>query len=287
MLWLRKLKELKLLETPGSSRKVLWVSLHEKLGNLKKLRILVSIPLIVGIFLIIYAGFGMAYFQRQAEAKDVESQIMLQRTILKKPALSYDVEQLQTELAAKEEEVALKLQEIMEFLIALPNSEQSIGVYDFLVELSREIDLERENEDVTLTRIAIGDAVKDESKGSVMSFLIGILSADDESGDMALANPIMANSSEANRSGSILPFLSYSLQIESSLGALLDFVSSLVESRGMLGAMEFTDISLTEVGNDSNNGAALYTLKINIRVHTCPEVLSGDEKDAGAMEMGK
>lgn len=92
-------------------------------------RIFTSIPFLVGLFLIIYAGFGFVYIQKQSEWRNINSQIIPARTVLEKPAAA-DLGALESQLDAAETDFE-------QAWAVLPRSDQGIELYDTLVELAR------------------------------------------------------------------------------------------------------------------------------------------------------
>ena len=100
---------------------------------MKVKRIFTSIPFIIGIFLVIYAGFGMVYFQKQNEWRDINAQITPTRTVLSKP--STDLEQLESELSQIEFQVE-------QAWTIFPDSDQGIDLYDALIEVARQSNID-------------------------------------------------------------------------------------------------------------------------------------------------
>lgn len=98
-------------------------------GKMKYKRIFTGIPFIIGIFIVIYAGFGLVYFQKHNEWRDINSQIIPTRTVLSKP--STDLGQLESEL----NQIEFQFEQAW---ITLPNSDQGIDLYDALIEVARE-----------------------------------------------------------------------------------------------------------------------------------------------------
>jgi Tfp pilus assembly protein PilO len=101
-------------------------------GQKKKLKFLTSIPIIIGVFIIIYASLGMVYFNRHSQSGDLASQITLKRTILQKP--QPNVKELNTQL--KEAEAELEA-----IQTSLPNPGQGIDIYGALVDLGRKLNI--------------------------------------------------------------------------------------------------------------------------------------------------
>ena len=102
--------------------------------NMKqKLKYLTSVPIIVGVFVIIYASLGMVYFNKHNEKQDLTSQVMLKRNILQK--LQPDVKELNAQLSQAKAE----LEEIQ---TSLPNPGQGIDIYNTLVDLGRRWNVE-------------------------------------------------------------------------------------------------------------------------------------------------
>ena len=96
-------------------------------------KIFISIPFIVGVFLIIYAGFGVVYFQKQAEYQELQLRIAPNRTILQKP--HPDLEKLEKQLS----QVEAELEEQWTFL---PIPEEAIELCDALVNVAQLSDVE-------------------------------------------------------------------------------------------------------------------------------------------------
>jgi len=96
---------------------------------MKYKRIFTSIPFIIGIFIVIYAGFGLVYFQKHNEWRDINSQIIPTRTVLSKP--STDLGQLERELS----QIELQFEQAW---TTLPNSDQGIDLYDALIEVAHQ-----------------------------------------------------------------------------------------------------------------------------------------------------
>jgi len=102
--------------------------------NMKqKLKYLTSVPIIVGVFIIIYASLGMVYYHKHSEKQDLTSQVMLKRSILQKA--QPDVKELNVQLSQAKAE----LEEIQ---MSLPNSGQGIDIYNTLVDLGRKWNVE-------------------------------------------------------------------------------------------------------------------------------------------------
>ena len=97
--------------------------------KMKYKRIFTSIPFIIGIFIVIYAGFGLVYFQKHNEWRDINSQIIPTRTVLSKP--STDLGQLERELS----QIELQFEQAW---TTLPNSDQGIDLYDALIEVAHQ-----------------------------------------------------------------------------------------------------------------------------------------------------
>lgn len=91
-------------------------------------RIFTNIPLLIGIFIIIYAALGLVYFQKQAERRDLDLQIIPIRTVLEKPAPN--LQELEAELAKAENQLETKW-------ASFPSSEQGIELYDALVDMAQ------------------------------------------------------------------------------------------------------------------------------------------------------
>ena len=96
---------------------------------MKYKRVFTSIPFIIGIFIVIYAGFGLVYFQKHNEWRDINSQIIPTRTVLSKP--STDLGQLESKLS----KIELQFEQAW---TTLPNSDQGIDLYDALIEVAHQ-----------------------------------------------------------------------------------------------------------------------------------------------------
>jgi hypothetical protein len=102
--------------------------------NMKnKLKYLISVPVIVGVFIIIYASLGMVYFNKHSEKQDLTSQVTFKRSILQKA--QPDVKELNAQLSQAKTE----LEEVQ---TSLPNSGQGIDIYNTLVDLGRRWNVE-------------------------------------------------------------------------------------------------------------------------------------------------
>lgn len=91
-------------------------------------RVFASIPFLVGFFLIIYAGFGFVYIQKQSEWRSINEQLIPARIALEKPAPDPAVLESQLDEAESDFEDAWA---------ALPQADQVIDLYDALVEVAR------------------------------------------------------------------------------------------------------------------------------------------------------
>jgi hypothetical protein len=88
-----------------------------------------KLPLIIfGAFLIIYISLGVMYYQKQADARGLDSQILLQTKLLQKAPLNSEKLRSQLKEATAEYEMTLT---------SLPGPEQGIDVYAVLVEMDR------------------------------------------------------------------------------------------------------------------------------------------------------
>jgi hypothetical protein len=95
----------------------------KRIINIKK--IFLSLPFIVGVFIIIYAGISIVYFQKQAQYKNLKVQIDDTYLVLQtKP--NPDLEVLNDNLSNIEAEIAEKI-------ALLPTSAQGIEVIDTLI----------------------------------------------------------------------------------------------------------------------------------------------------------
>lgn len=96
---------------------------------MKYKRIFTSIPFIIGIFIVIYAGFGLVYFQKHNEWRDINAQIIPTRTALSKP--SADLGQLESQLS----QIEFQFEQAW---ATLPDANQGIDLYDALIEVARQ-----------------------------------------------------------------------------------------------------------------------------------------------------
>ena len=97
-----------------------------------------KLPLVIlGIFIMIYAGIFMAYSQHQSDADDLESEIATKEAILKNPGPNLD--QLNEELRQVQEALAnaSKVTETPEE-VDLPDSTQALELYESLVDLAED-----------------------------------------------------------------------------------------------------------------------------------------------------
>ena len=88
----------------------------------------VYIWLIIGVFVIIYAGFGVVYFQKQAEYQELQSRITPNRSILQ--TSNPNLGKLESQLR----QVKVELGEKWTFL---PVPEEAIELFDSLVEVAQ------------------------------------------------------------------------------------------------------------------------------------------------------
>ena len=99
----------------------------------KKLKIFTSIPLLAGIFIIIYASLGMVYFNKHDKSNDLASQIAAKQAILQKPIPN--IKELNSQLSDAKAELET-------ITTSLPYPGQGIDVYNILVDLSRRWNVE-------------------------------------------------------------------------------------------------------------------------------------------------
>jgi len=99
----------------------------------KKLKLKYLIPVIIGIFIIIYASLGMTYFHKNSQQKDISSQIEQKRTTLKKK--SPDIDALNAQLNQAKAELE-KIQ------VSLPDSGNGIDIYAELVAMGNTCDVD-------------------------------------------------------------------------------------------------------------------------------------------------
>ena len=96
-------------------------------------RIFTSLPLIVGVFIVVYAGFGMVYYQKHAESQELEARMAPTRVILERPAP--DLEELEGKLSEAEAMFEAEW-------VSLPDSEQGIELYTALVDVATKNNVE-------------------------------------------------------------------------------------------------------------------------------------------------
>jgi hypothetical protein len=101
-----------------------------------KLKIFASIPIVVGIFLLIYASLGIVYFNRHDKSHELTSQIALKQAVLRKPAP--DIKQLNSQLSDAKAELAT-------ITTSLPYPGQGIEICYILVDLGRTWNVEISN----------------------------------------------------------------------------------------------------------------------------------------------
>ena len=87
-------------------------------------RIFTSLPFIVGVFVVVYAGFGMVYYQKHAESRQIEARTAPARIILERPAPN---------LAELEERLNKARAELDAEWASLPETKMAIELYDALV----------------------------------------------------------------------------------------------------------------------------------------------------------
>jgi len=112
-------------------------------------RIFTSIPFLIGVFLVVYAGFGLVYFQKHAERQDLYSQMTPLRAVLKKPppdsaALKRELSQVEAEF-----EAAWK---------SFPSSEQGLELYSALIDVA-------EKSNVTVGSVGAGSSTDRQEDG--------------------------------------------------------------------------------------------------------------------------
>jgi len=99
----------------------------------QKLKILTSIPVIAGIFIIIYASLGMVYFNKHDKSDNLASQIALKQAALQKPIPN--IKALNSQLSDAKAELDT-------ITTSLPYAGQGIDIYNALVDLSRKWNVE-------------------------------------------------------------------------------------------------------------------------------------------------
>jgi hypothetical protein len=213
---------------PEGKKRIPLSFLGGKKGNLKML----ASPLFIGgILLVLYAGFGVAYFQKQADAEDFQSQISKNEEILNRPAAALNLDDLVNQRATGEAELEQKRSELEKVrfggsLLALspPGPEQSIDLYKEILDFGAAANLSQSG-GVKITSISASGVVKGKNNGTT---------------------------------------LTYSLSAEGTRYALLNFISSLIKSQKYLGSMELSNIAISG-GTKSSDSA---TLSLSIAVHT-------------------
>jgi Tfp pilus assembly protein PilO len=98
-----------------------------------KLKLLTSVPIVIGIFVIIYASLGMVYYTKHNQSLDLSSQVALKRTIMQKP--QPNIKELNTQLSQAQAE-------LQAILTSLPNPGQGIDIYSTLSDLGRKWNVE-------------------------------------------------------------------------------------------------------------------------------------------------
>ncbi|MFA4836088.1 MAG: hypothetical protein WC749_08490 [Dehalococcoidia bacterium] len=234
---------------PEGKKRISMASLSKKMERLKKLRILASPLLVIGIFIIIYVGFGTAYYQKQANIEDVKAEISLRETLLKKPASTSNLEEAQNKLAQaamtleqKGGELALKKADYSSLALSLPGPEQSLDIYNEIV--------------------GFGAATKLDSSQGV------------EIKDISSSVPVRGKNTDIT--------ISYSLTVDGSRDALLDFISRLITSQKFLYSMELKKVDIS-----SNEDSGSNTLTLDLDIYTRPDPASGDNTTPPALEKKK
>jgi len=95
--------------------------------------IFTSLPFIVGVFIVVYAGFGMVYYQKHSESQEIEARMTPTRIILDKPAP--DLEEMEEKLG--EVEAVLEAE-----WASFPDSKQGIELYNALVDVATKNNVE-------------------------------------------------------------------------------------------------------------------------------------------------
>jgi len=96
-------------------------------------RIFTSLPFIIGIFVIVYAGFGMVYYKKQAESRELEARMAPTRIVLERPAPN---------LKELEEKLSEAKAEFDKEWASLPDSKQGIELYYALVDVAAQNNVE-------------------------------------------------------------------------------------------------------------------------------------------------
>ena len=200
----------------------------QSVARLGKLKILWSPLMIIGVLLIVYASFGVIYFQQRSECSELNPQVVRSRGIVQKPLPSFDVDKLQARLAKTEAAVELKSKENANLLMALPRPEHGVDIYSALVALGQELD----------------------------SGLVG--------GDIAIRNIKTAAIIERADGITVLP---YEMTVEGSRDALFDFISRLTQAEGPLRGVEITDIAIkmADIITDASDVPHVLTLAIHVQ----------------------
>ncbi len=128
-------------------------------------------PFIIGLFLVIYASLGAVYFKGHTGREDLNSQITRNRTILQRP--HPNLEELKKQLSQAEAALA-----------TFPRPEQSIELFDALIDVARESKVElisiqaaspvqKQDKDISYTLLPFNIMVQG-SRENLLIFVIGL-----------------------------------------------------------------------------------------------------------------
>jgi len=226
------------------------ISLSSFVGKRAKLRILASPLFIGGVLLILCASFGVVYFQKQADANDFQSQISDKEKILNKPVPAPNMEDLLNKRATREAELEQKMIDLEKRIsgssslaLSLPDQEKSIDLYKEIVDFGEAANLSQPH----------GVEIK----------------------NITASGPVKGKSNDTT--------LAYSLSVEGSRNALLNFISSLIKSQKYLCSMELNNVA---IAGDAKSGEPA-TLTLGLVVHTWPDLDSGDKNTSLNSEVKK
>ena len=213
-----------------------------ELEKVKRVKILRSPILYAGILLIICAALGSVYLQKHNDIDDLESKVEISQATLQ--GVSSEAESInetklekESELDAIEEELTRLLNENKEALAFLSSPEHSLDIYDEIVYFG------------SVTYLGYTDESAEDGEITTIKGASGI--------------------EEGGNGDEVLP---YSVVMDGSEDALLDFVSDLIDSNELLRGMELSSISLKRGCSASVDGSYVpYTLDLNLEVQTWPE----------------
>ncbi len=197
-----------------------------KRNNIK--RIFISFPFIVGVFIIIYAGIGIVYYQKQGQYQDLQSQIARNRAILQKPG--YDLKALENKLSNIETQLRGKT-------ASLPTSEQGIEIIDTLIDVAQTSNVEV---------MSVQGAPLIQKQANVASTSKGQAKVTDISTSPAL------------------PILPVIFTVKGTQEDILAFISSITGSPELLKSSEVNGVNIRY--NISSDGEYITEIELNIYV---------------------